>query len=390
MENLIDDDIQRDQNNNEEDEELECAENLKYQEDNSISIYPANIKIEQARYSVYELKRKYEEKKEILMDPDFQRGFVWEPKQKRELIESILMGIKLPSFYFAERKIDGKKIVVDGKQRLSTLFDFLNDKFSLSNLNIIKDAKGKFSDLEGTQQSKIEDYQIEVNVIKASTPERVMLDIFDRINRGGTTLNNQEMRNALYQGQSTILLKELAESSIFKEVTGKSISPQRMKDTYVVLRFLTFYIWKTKQAYDKDGTWIDYKSDMNDFLAKTMEYINSLEDFQINELKDVFYRTMSNVKKIIPTNAFRLPPKPPKDGNKIIKRPVNMPLFDTVCYLLSSEIPEDKINILKERYNGLLNNQEYIEAITSQVDNIKSINKRFEIIEQIKNEVLHA
>lgn len=237
-------------------------------------------------------------------------------KTKRELIESILMGIKLPSFYFAERT-DGKKIVVDGKQRLSTLFDFLNGEFSLSNLNIIKDAKGKFADLERTQQSKIEDYQIEVNVIKASTPERVMLDIFDRINRGGTTLNNQEMRNALYQGKSTVLLKELAESSIFKEVTEKSISPQRMKDTYVVLRFLTFYIWKTRKANDKDGVWIDYKSDMNDFLAKTMEYINTLEDSKIEELKDIFYKTMANVKKVIPINAFRLPPKPPKDGGSI-------------------------------------------------------------------------
>lgn len=387
MENFIENKKQEVTNDN---EELECAENLDYKEDTSINIYPANIKIEQERYSVFELKRKYEEKQEILMDPDFQRGFVWTTKQKRELIESILMGIKLPSFYFAERKKDGKKIVVDGKQRLSTLFDFLNDKFSLSNLNIIKDARGKFSELDGTQQSKIEDYQIEVNVIKASTPERVMLDIFDRINRGGTTLNNQEMRNALYQGKSTVLLKELAESCIFKEVTEKSISPQRMKDTYVVLRFLTFYIWKTQKAIDKDGIWIDYKSDMNDFLAKTMEYINDLNDSQIENLKNIFYKTMNNVKMVIPINAFRLPPKPPKDGSKVFKRPVNMPLFDTVCYLLSSEIPESKIHILKEKYDELLNNQEYIEAITSQVDNIKSINKRFDIIEQIKKEVFDA
>ena len=99
---------------------------------------------------------------------------------------------------------------------------------------------------------------------------------------------------------------------------------------------------------------------------------------------------MNNVKMVIPINAFRLPPKPPKDGSKVFKRPVNMPLFDTVCYLLSSEIPESKIHILKEKYDELLNNQEYIEAITSQVDNIKSINKRFDIIEQIKKEVFDA
>ncbi len=374
----------------EEDTVFEAAENIDERNGNSIDIYPANIKIEPEKYSVFELKRKYEDKKEVKMDPDFQRGYVWTTKQKRELIESILMGIKLPSFYFAESKTDGTKIVVDGRQRITTLFDFINGKFYLSNLSILKNIRGRFEELDGILQSKIEDYQLDVNVIKSSTPERVMLDIFDRINRGGTTLNNQEMRNALYQGKSTELLKILAESSEFLEATEKSISKKRMKDTYVVLRFLAFYIWKTFYAIDKDGNRIDYKSDMNDFLAKTMEYINSLDKDQIANLKNVFIRTMNNVKKVIPKDAFRLPSKQSDENGKTIKRPMNMPLFDTVCYLLSSEIPENKFDILKDKYAELLISEDYVKSVTQQVDNIQVINRRFEIIEQIKKEVLDA
>lgn len=389
MDNSFDESTITKRTNLDENDDLEKNDDL-YDVENSMAIYPANIKIETEKFSIFELKRKTEEKKEIIMDPEFQRRYVWTPKQKKELIESILMGIKLPSFYFAERQSDGKKIVVDGKQRLITLFDFLNNKFSLNNLNILKEEKGYFKELDGTLQSKIEDYQIDVNIIKASTPERVMFDIFDRINRGGTRLNNQEMRNALYQGKSTKLLKEFAESEIFLDVTEKSINPQRMKDTYVVLRFLTFYLWKNKQAKDKYGNLIEYKSDMNDFLGRTMEYINDISDDEINELKQVFYRTMNNVKHVIEKDAFRLPKKQHTETTKTIKRPMNMPLFDTVCYLLSGEISAEKYPILKEKYQELLVNDEYMKAITIQVDNIQALNKRFDIIEQVKKEVLSA
>lgn len=375
----------------EEDNDLEGDESLDYIPESSIDIYPAEIKIESEKFSVFELKRRYEDKGEIIMDPDFQRGFVWTTKQKRELIESILMGIKLPSFYFAENP-NGKKIVVDGKQRLSTLFEFVNNRFSLLNLNIMQEQKGFFKDLDGNSQSKIEDYQVEVNTIKSPTPVRVMLDIFDRINRGGTTLNNQEMRNALYRGKSTVLLKELADSELFKKATDNSISSKRMKDMYVILRFLTFYLWKKELLCDKEGYFVDYKSDMNDFLAKAMECINEMDDSSINDLKIKFYVAMTNVRKVVPVDAFRLLPRPQEEmdilNKKTVKRPINMPLFESICYLLSNEIGDDKIYQLSQKYNNLINNPEYLQSITIQVDNIKSIKTRFDFVDEIKNEVL--
>ena len=169
------------------------------------NIYPASINVSKDDNSIFELKRQFD-KQRIQLSPSYQRGNVWSQKQKSELIESILMGIPLPIMYFFEDK-NGIKQVVDGKQRLSALFDFMENKFTLTDLSIMSELKGKkFKDLDGINQGKIEDYKVSINVIKPPTPDRIKFDIFDRVNRGGTSLNNQAMRNAIYQGVATKLL----------------------------------------------------------------------------------------------------------------------------------------------------------------------------------------
>lgn len=100
-------------------------------------VYPLEkIRIEKGRMSLFEIKRRVE-RKDIQLDPNFQRQNVWYSKQKSELIESILMGIPIPVFYFFESK-DAKIQIVDGRQRIITAIDFMNDKFKLGKLNIIK------------------------------------------------------------------------------------------------------------------------------------------------------------------------------------------------------------------------------------------------------------
>ena len=187
--------------------------------------YPnLSIKIEQAQYSIFELKRRYDKGK-ICLDPDFQRNAVWNQRQKSELIESVIMGIPLPLIYLAENE-DGKLVVVDGRQRLSTFFEFLDDKFKLKNLKILSQINGmsmKEMDADPVYSryaTTIEDTQLVVQIIKYPTKDRVRFDIFDRVNRGGTPLNKQEMRNALYQGAATKLLKDLSEMDSFQKATG--------------------------------------------------------------------------------------------------------------------------------------------------------------------------
>ena len=227
--------------------------------------YPSTVNFSREFYSIFELKRRYHERKALQLNPDYQRNSTWGDKQKSELIESILMGVPLPLFYFFANE-NGIWQVVDGRQRLTALFDFLDNKYKLhKELRILGKISGKhFKDLELQEQGILEDYALNINLIKPPTPERVKFDIFDRVNRGGTRLNNQEMRNAIYQGKSTELLKTLTNNEDFIKVTESSINSSRMKDRYIILRFIGFYLLNTQQDIlcDNKNKQIEYRSDI--------------------------------------------------------------------------------------------------------------------------------
>lgn len=124
---------------------LEGESGLNIDQDHSLDIYPnAEVRIVRAQYSILHVKRLCEQRKELVIDPDFQRNEVWESKQKMELVESILMGIPIPVMYLFEMK-DGTKQIVDGRQRITAILDFLNNKFSLKDLKILRSLNDKFS-----------------------------------------------------------------------------------------------------------------------------------------------------------------------------------------------------------------------------------------------------
>ncbi|WP_104708958.1 DUF262 domain-containing protein [Helicobacter felis] len=175
------------------------------------------------------MKRRLDDPKRwrINLQPDFQRSpRVWDTKQRSELIESILIGIPLPVIYMIESEKQNSqeptRQVIDGLQRLTCIQDFLDERFALSPLKILPSInKKRFSELEPFMQNRIEDYQLEVYTILPPVPDRVKLDVFDRLNRGGTQLNNQEMRNAIYCGRSTTFINSMCQSEGFEKLMGK-------------------------------------------------------------------------------------------------------------------------------------------------------------------------
>ncbi len=348
-------------------------------EQHSSEDYPhISIKMTKEQFSVFELKRRYE-KNTLKMNPDFQReGNVWDYKQKSELIESILMEIPIPIIYFFEDE-QGFKQVVDGRQRLSCLFDFLSDKFKLRSLKLLESEKDKkFSDLSPQLQAKIEDYQFLAYTIQYPTPERVKFDIFDRVNRGGTQLNNQEMRNALYLGKATILLNELAQSKSFLLATGETVATKRMKDKYIILRFLGFFLLYTNQLNQ-----IEYKGNIDDFLASVMKYINSSSDEKIKNLSSIFEISMQNCFDVLGEDVFRFDTKNGKP-----RRPLNMCLFESLGYLFSLYLPninkvelENEINALKEdidKKNIFVGIFDAPKIVKYRFDKANNIRKRLE------------
>lgn len=385
-----------------------------YENENSISsisdddIYPdALVNISTESQSVYQLFRRFtREPKQIILDPDYQRQDVWNINAKSELIESILMGIPLPLIYVKQDDV-GVFIIIDGRQRLTTLFEFMQNKFALKGLKVLNDLNGCYFNedennknkkwLSQQHQGKIEDCQLTLNIIKKPTPDRVTFDLFDRVNRGGVRLNNQEMRNAIYQGNSTQFLNDLAAKENFKRVTGNAVSPKRMKDKYLILRFVAFYLWRKKLLVDvktNEYPKVEYRSDLEDFLSKAMLFLNDSksESFRIDFL-DKFDKAMLNCANVLGENCFRLP----KYDKSETLRPINMALFESMSYMileLSNEV-DSKKTLIKDYYNKLvlgenINNKNYVESLTKIVDANISVNNRFEIIEFCIKEIKNA
>jgi hypothetical protein len=321
----------------------ELTEDIELEDQSQLDSYstepskPKEVRIAKEQYSVFELLRKIE-KGQLVLAPEFQREDVWNNPQRAELIESILLGIPIPLIYLFEDK-RGIRQVVDGRQRITAIQKFFNGNFKFTKLKVLDDLNGKsFSELDLFYQGKIEDYQINTYVIQPPTPESIKFNIFDRVNRGGVQLNKQEMRHALYQGKSTELLKSLSESDAFKKVTGNTVSPKRMRDKYLIIRLIGFYLYQEKRLLVlKDGKEIpyQYRSDIDDFLGVVMDFINNQNTYKLNEeLQQLFDDSMLNIHNILGDEIFRF------ETTTKTKRPVNIGLFEMLSYCLMKGIPE--------------------------------------------------
>jgi uncharacterized protein with ParB-like and HNH nuclease domain len=331
-----------------------------------------DIDIRQEPQTVFELMRKYDKGK-LIINPDFQRNLVWKPEQKSKFIESIILNFPLPPFYVNQTK-EGKYIVVDGLQRTSTLHEFINDKFKLAGLEALPKLNGyNFSKLEtltGDYQTRIEDKKLSLYLIKPSVPIEVVYDIFSRINTGGTMLNRQEVRNCIFIGKATELLKELSEQEYFRKAIDNGVSPKRMKDREVVLRYLSFKIFDYAT---------DYHDDMSLFVENAMRKINLMTDTEIAELKADLKRVMTLTFNFFGKNNFRLP-------SNQTRGKINTAILESVCYFFSlhsdSFLKKNKQRI-KRNFKKLLKNPSYLEAVRFSTSNKTNVINRFKLAQEI-------
>ncbi|MGH3693302.1 MAG: DUF262 domain-containing protein [Pseudonocardiaceae bacterium] len=305
--------------------------------------------------------------------PDFQRRFVWKGQQKSRLIESILLQIPLPAFYFAE---DSKGVmrVVDGMQRLSTVADFVGDAFSLNSLEYLDDVRGKyFSELPAPLRRRIHNAQIVVHVIDPTTPTSVKYDIFKRINTGGSPLNHQEIRHCMSKQRSRDFLKHCTHLPEFDLATGGRLRDHvRMNDREMALRFCAFSLLD-EEAY------IDRFRAMDPFLEHATELLDSeqeISNFKLEELVERFLLAMINSYGIFGEHAFRKWPH----GTDWLT-PINRPLFETWSIVLSryeiADVAARGKKIKAAAREWMAKDQEYIAAITSSTGDPRKVRYRF-------------
>ncbi len=364
-------------------ENEEELNNLEYSGSEEKPLF-ASVRVTKKDFSIYELYRKYK-KQQLVLEVDFQRNTVWGPKQKCELIESILMGLPLPIFYFKQQN-NSTYVVVDGKQRLSTLFEFLNNGFTLKSLKILKFLNGKkFKDLTdelGIYQSQLEDYQVYSHVILPPTPDKILFDIFDRVNRGGTKLNKQEIRNALYHGRGLKMITAVTKSEEFVKATRiEHKKDSRMKGSYLVTRFLAFYLL-FNGLLDKDGKQYEYTGDLDDLIEVTLTKLNQTLLEELEQIGKFTIKCLERANDILGKGAFR------KEVNE--SKPINMNIFETTLYFMALMQKNNVVVPQKVVYEALkrtINSDEFLDYIGNSRDNTVKVYGRFQLMEKVFEEI---
>jgi hypothetical protein len=314
---------------------------------------------------------------DLELAPDFQRNTVWKVKQKSRLIESILLQIPLPAFYFAE-DADGLMRVVDGLQRLSTVNDFVrgqgHSSFMLKELEYLRDVDGRqFEELSPALKRRIYNTQIVVHVIDPKTPNAVTYDIFKRINTGGTPLNAQEIRHCMSRDRSRKFLKRLAEAAEFDKATsGRFRNNRRMDDRELALRYCAFQL-RGVDDYVREGAAMDY------FLGRTTQMLDDpylVPDDRLERLYEEFRAVMVKCYEVFGVQAFR---KWPRGFNG--RHPLNRPLFESWSNALSAyeldDLKQRKDTVVAAARDLMTYNRDYVDAISTSTGGASKVRLRF-------------
>ncbi|MFR5243656.1 MAG: DUF262 domain-containing protein [Clostridium sp.] len=342
-----------------------------------------SVSVTKKDFSIYELSRRYDKQK-LILEVGFQRRDVWKQKQKCELVESVLMGLPLPVIYLKQQE-NSNYVVVDGKQRLSALFSYMRGEFALKDLKILRFLNGKkFDELTGIlsiYQSQLEDYQIYSHVILAPTPDEILFDIFDRVNRGGTQLNKMEIRNAIYNGRGLDMLISIAKTGEFEKAT-RILSERdiRMKGLYLLTRSAAFNLHYTGRLTGKDG--YQFKGDMDKLQGRALRYLNAFSESSLSAYKEETVKDLQRIYEVLGPNAFR------KEFDE--SKPINMNMFETLMYFMMKVRKREFLftgEELKKKILDKLKEEEYAQNIGARKDSLEKINARFAVMDDLIEEV---
>lgn len=282
--------------------------------------------------------------------PEFQRGFVWDLKDASRFVESLLLGLPVPSIFLSKEADTGKLLVVDGQQRLLSLRYFYDGiweptkrEFSLRGVDRTFDGK-TYKGLRDEDRRRLDDAILHVTIFKQDEPsedQSGIYQVFERLNSGGKKLTPQEIRSAVHHsGGMRELLHELSKNAEWRSIYGPEDG--RMRDQELVLRFLAFY-------YEADS----YKSPLVNFLNAFMGRYKKLEKLRADEMKKVFSDAIHVIHQAIGDSAFRP------------VRALNAAVFDSVMVGLARRLKNGTLTDLdrfKTKYEELLRNQGFLDA----------------------------
>lgn len=339
---------------------------------------PSKIDIAMQQISLDALIKRIKNE-EINLNTDFQRkSGLWTSTQKSQLIESLLLKIPLPAFYFDAEKED-HWLIIDGLQRITALKEFIIDQsLKLTGLEFFCDLKDlTYDQLPRAFIRRIEETNLVAYTVKKGTPVNVKYNIFKRINTGGLELTPQEIRHALYQGQATEMIKKLSQTKEFKEATEYSIRTERMMDQEFVLRFIAVCFFGVEK----------YEGLPEDFLNNAMGYINQVDKNKLKVFENSFIHVMTLARRIFGRYAFR---KMSSDG---WKRPINKAVYEAWCKNLHNLEAEqqnlliNRKNLVQEKFIKLCEDNAFITYL--KASDKRSYQQRIKLVNDLIREVIN-
>lgn len=288
--------------------------------------------------------------KDIRLDPDYQRNYVWDNKKASMLIESIILNVPIPVIYVSQEEDDSWS-VIDGLQRLYSLKRFFDGKFKLSGLEILSDLnKSDINTLNPKALRMLRNGLLSVIMITHDSNEEIKYDVFMRLNTGSVHLTEQELRNCLYRGNFNKLLREVVQNATWLQLMGLKEPHVRMADRETALRFLA--IWKSWNADTE--TLNGYKGRMKSFLNTFMSDHKDIKQSESVEWKAIFEETVNKVIQVYGTNAFK---RQSLDGTT--EKTINRAIIDVIMLSSTQHTLEElmrKKEVIKKNFVEKTNN----------------------------------
>lgn len=311
---------------------------------------------------------------QIKINPEFQRRDRWDEARQSRLIESLLMNVPIPPVFLGEDEY-GFYVVLDGRQRLTAIQNFLNNTLTLSGLSVWDDLNGlKFNDLvkRGLDKQFTRRFLSAIALLKESSPA-IKYDVFDRLNTGGVKANEMEVRNAVFRGAFTDALHRLSRYPAFCETWEIPVDPidaqsnplyQKMIDLSIVLRFFAL-----SEPEKIDSSFKDYLGEFMDERNKRYSREPELERIDTER----FQRAVMNSLKIFGVNSFRNPLKEAKGPPSLpIAEAIMIGLADYAHDLVTDEVAEN----IRTSLVGLCKDDRFVKSISSGTNGKGAITTR--------------
>lgn len=304
-------------------------------------------------------------KDEVIFVPPFQRQYIWNIDEASKFVESLILGLPVPGIFLSKEKDTNRLLVVDGQQRLLSLYYFYQgyfDKMLFKLQNVQEDLIGRtYSTLKLHDRIRLDDSILHATVVRQDEPDdnnSSVYQIFERLNSGGRALKPQEIRACIYYGDFNGLLNDLVKERAWRIIFGKA-SDERLKEQELILRFFSLLFYRHK-----------YEKPLKSFLNTYMNVNRDLKHNSAEELNDIFTRTYGFIVEAIGGKPFR------------VKRNLNLGAFDAISIGLAERLRKGDILDVSEfklAYDKLTNNVDFISVVQGGTSDEKNVEMRIDM-----------